>query len=222
MPTTNGAPRSRNLVLHQYEMQFDSHVSGILFLERQTSTSTSRRRSNLSVTSTGPQILSAAKTMDFRTYFAFVLLLQLDSRRVPAQIQKAPATLKILGEHSEHAIIVAVVQSICEVFEGQLLYRKLETDQWSTGKTLSEKKIRDFVKSRDPILFCLPAFPCKSSNLDEVASLSPDGGEFEALTTLYTFANAIRHVCPPGCVVEVVSDGHVFFRLCWDRRCHGQ
>lgn len=52
--------------------------------------------------------------------------------------------------------------------------------------------------------------PCKSSNHDKVASVHPDGAEFEALTNLYKFARAVKNLYPPGCIVEIVSDGHVF------------
>lgn len=38
----------------------------------------------------------------------------------------------------------------------------------------------------------------------------PDGGEFEALANIYQFCSAILNKYPPGCVFEIVSDGHVF------------
>jgi pyoverdine/dityrosine biosynthesis protein Dit1 len=128
----------------------------------------------------------------------------------PSAIRKSPAKIRTLGKHTDEGITAAIVQSICEVFENQLLYRNPEVDQWHIGKALFEKKTRFFVESRAPILFCLPAFPCKSSNQDKVASKRPDGVEFEALITLYRFAEAVRRIYPPGCVIEIVSDGHVF------------
>jgi pyoverdine/dityrosine biosynthesis protein Dit1 len=38
----------------------------------------------------------------------------------------------------------------------------------------------------------------------------PDGAEFEALANIYSFCAAINAVYPPGCVFEIISDGHVF------------
>jgi pyoverdine/dityrosine biosynthesis protein Dit1 len=148
--------------------------------------------------------------MDFRTYFALVLLTQPSSRAVPAPVRKADSFVRTFGLDSEPAIINAIVETVTEVFEHRLLFRNPDIDQWKTGRGLFQEKARYYIENRDAIRFCLPAFPCKSSNHDKVASTQPDGAEFEALTTLYTFANALKSVYPPGCVVEIVSDGHVF------------
>lgn len=72
------------------------------------------------------------------------------------------------------------------------------------------KKLSYYIRSRTKIHFCLPAFPCKSCNPEKVAGLWPDGAEFEALTNIYAFCNEVRNVYPPGCVFEIISDGHVF------------
>lgn len=43
-----------------------------------------------------------------------------------------------------------------------------------------------------------------------MTSIWPDGAEFEALTNIYNFCAAVQEVYPPGCVFEIISDGHVF------------
>jgi pyoverdine/dityrosine biosynthesis protein Dit1 len=149
-------------------------------------------------------------SIDLRTYFALVLLTQPSSRTVPATIRKERIFVKTLGQDSEELITSTIVDRVSEVFEDRILFRNPEFDQWKTGICLFKDKVKYFVQNRDPIRFCLPAFPCKSSNLDKVATTDPDGAEFEALSTIYNFASAVREVYPPGCVVEIVSDGHVF------------
>ena len=148
--------------------------------------------------------------MDFRTYFALMLLTQPSSQTLPGVLRKSATLMKTLGHDSEETIVRAVVDSVTETFEHRLLFRNPDFDQWTKGKTVFKDKVGFFVQNRDILRFCVPAFPCKSSNDDKVASVEPDGAEFEALTTLYKFAIAVNEVYPPGCVVEIVSDGHVF------------
>jgi L-tyrosine isonitrile synthase len=71
-------------------------------------------------------------------------------------------------------------------------------------------RILDFLLSDDPIEFSLPAFPCKSPNLNKVAGTLPDEGERLALATLQRLTNEIEEIYPPGARVTICSDGHVF------------
>jgi pyoverdine/dityrosine biosynthesis protein Dit1 len=71
-------------------------------------------------------------------------------------------------------------------------------------------RILDFLLADEPIEFSLPAFPCKSPNLDKVAGALPDEGERLGLVTLQRLCNEIEDVYPPGARVTICSDGHVF------------
>ena len=57
---------------------------------------------------------------------------------------------------------------------------------------------------------CLPAFPCKSSNLRKVLGVVPDKGEELALRRLHEFVRLVKEIYDPGARVLIVSDGHVF------------
>lgn len=43
-----------------------------------------------------------------------------------------------------------------------------------------------------------------------MASVWPDGAEFEALANIYAFCDEVNRAYPPGCVFDIISDGHVF------------
>ena len=197
----------RDVILHQFEIRYETHISGLLLLESRSVMPIPKRRAS---TTRRSESLSATATMDFRTYFALTILAQPSSQMVPAIVRKSDSLVNTLGHHSETEIVRAVVDSITEAFENGLLFRNPEFDQWRFGKKLFKEKIQFYVKNRDAVRFCLPAFPCKSSNNDKVASVEPDGAEFEALITLHKFAMTVKDIYPPGCVVDIVSDGHVF------------
>jgi L-tyrosine isonitrile synthase len=71
-------------------------------------------------------------------------------------------------------------------------------------------RVLDFLLGDEPVEFALPAFPCKSPNLNKVAGTLPDEGERLALATLQRLCNEIEAIYPPGGRVTICSDGHVF------------
>lgn len=71
-------------------------------------------------------------------------------------------------------------------------------------------RVLDFLLGNEPIELALPAFPCKSPNLDKVAGTLPDEGERIALATLERLCSEIEEIYPPGARVTICSDGHVF------------
>lgn len=85
------------------------------------------------------------------------------------------------------------------------------TDKWNLGGEEFFKSKVDFFTSRGiTIEAVLPAFPCKSSNFNKVATWKPDKGEELALSRLIFFAKQVKKIYPPGIIVYIVSDGHVF------------
>lgn len=109
------------------------------------------------------------------------------------------------GSHPEE-----VASIITSIFEDQLLFDAHDKKGWSTGCAMFTEHI-NFYTSRDlPVEFALPAFPCKTTNQDKVASTLPDGAEYEALANLQAFCDRVQQVYSPGCYINIVSDGHVF------------
>lgn len=61
-----------------------------------------------------------------------------------------------------------------------------------------------------PVLFVLPAFPCKSPNEAKVLGSVPDLAELLALESLDTLIAEVGAVHPPGAELVIASDGRVF------------
>lgn len=99
---------------------------------------------------------------------------------------------------------------IVDIF-ARMIKNTTPNDKWEDeGKEFFTQRV-DFFTSRGlKIEAILPAFPCKSSNPDKVSGDLPDKGEEMALKTLCNFALCVKEVYPPGMVIWVVSDGHVF------------
>jgi pyoverdine/dityrosine biosynthesis protein Dit1 len=61
-----------------------------------------------------------------------------------------------------------------------------------------------------PLLFTLPAFPCKSPNPRKVLGHLPDLGELLSLRFLQRLCTDLTAVYEPGARMLICSDGHVF------------
>lgn len=72
------------------------------------------------------------------------------------------------------------------------------------------RQLADFVRAGDPILFTLPAFPCKSPNPAKVLGHLPDEGERLSLRFLDSLCIRIEQLYAPGARVLICSDGHIF------------
>lgn len=85
-------------------------------------------------------------------------------------------------------------------------------DLWEVeGQYAFMEKLKFFTERMIPIQAILPAFPCKSTNLQKVSGVTPDLGEALALKTLINFCRDIKKHCySPGFKIWIVSDGHVF------------
>ncbi|KAE8381570.1 Pyoverdine/dityrosine biosynthesis protein-domain-containing protein [Aspergillus bertholletiae] len=107
-------------------------------------------------------------------------------------------------------VVDLTVEQIVNLFDKELRY-SVQNDQWeSHGRAYFEAKVRFFVCQNSTLQLCLPAFPCKSSNLEKVMGVLPDRGEEIALRRLHTFTHKIEQIYPPGARVLIISDGHVF------------
>ncbi|GAA5016407.1 isocyanide synthase family protein [Streptomyces siamensis] len=72
------------------------------------------------------------------------------------------------------------------------------------------RRITDFVREGAPVVFTLPAFPCKSPNPAKVLGHLPDMGERLSLTFLDALCRDVERIHPPGARMVICSDGHVF------------
>lgn len=72
------------------------------------------------------------------------------------------------------------------------------------------EQIEQAVRAGAPLLFTLPAFPCKSPNPRKVLGHLPDLGELLSLRFLQRLCTDLAAVYEPGARMLICSDGHVF------------
>jgi pyoverdine/dityrosine biosynthesis protein Dit1 len=143
--------------------------------------------------------------LDFSEYYTLIVLSQ--SGRQPPLQPSEETQAQTCFPHDAHYI----ADQVTSLFDSRLRSVAPDEDKWEMeGREFFLGKIEFFVLRGIPIECCLPAFPCKSSNRDKVASRSPDGAEFEALANLFWFCHEVEQLYKPGCRITVVSDGHVF------------
>lgn len=100
--------------------------------------------------------------------------------------------------------------AIVDLFDNYLRHSGTK-DQWDQGgRDYFEGRVSFFTSRNAKLEFCLPAFPCKSSNPDKVMGTLPDKGEEMALLRLHSFVREIEAIYSPGAKVWIISDGHVF------------
>lgn len=100
--------------------------------------------------------------------------------------------------------------AIVDHFDASLRY-VAKTDMWDKGgRDYFRERVWHYVSRGKRVEFCLPAFPCKSSNQGKVQDTSPDRGEFIALSNLHGFVEGIEKLYEPGAKLWIISDGHVF------------
>jgi hypothetical protein len=103
-----------------------------------------------------------------------------------------------------------LAEEITTLFE-TTLKNTSHDDRWDlTGREYFIDRVYLFIKDNKKIEFCLPAFPCKSSNPDKVAGVVPDAAEYLALEHLNDFVQKVGSIYEPGATLWVISDGHVF------------
>lgn len=103
-----------------------------------------------------------------------------------------------------------ITDAIVSLFDSHLRYRPAH-DKWEDqGREYMRCVIDEFVRRSERVEFCLPAFPCKSSNTDKVGGTMPDRGEQLAMEHLHSFVESIEEIYEPGAKLWIISDGHVF------------
>lgn len=92
------------------------------------------------------------------------------------------------------------------------LKNAIEDDEWVSmkGREYFKERVEYFTNRYKRIECILPAFPCKSTNLNKVHGPIPDKGEELAFANLIKATKDVGKFYPPGLKVWIVSDGHVF------------
>lgn len=109
--------------------------------------------------------------------------------------------------------MLSIEIQIVNILEEKLLSIRSssETDLYEKlGRNELIKQIQQFIQINQPIELLLPAFPCKSPNLNKVSGKLPDAGEIYALEYLNNICREISCLYEPGCHLRIWSDGRVF------------
>jgi len=136
----------------------------------------------------------------FQNFFTSLLLSQM-------QLQWSPETQ---GGHQTLTKDDIYTQNIIQIFDSYLRFAGPKDEWYDGGRDFFEQRVRFYTTRAAKVEFCLPAFPCKSSNPNKVAGTMPDRGEEMALKRLHNFVRKIESVYSPGAKVWIISDGHVF------------
>ena len=99
------------------------------------------------------------------------------------------------------------VESISFILLNQLL---AQTNASFDGLVKLKSQIRNFVSNKSEIKLLLPAFPCKTNNLDKVFSHKPDMGEYLVLRKFVKTIRDIQAIYDPGVTFYIFSDYHTF------------
>ncbi|CCN47814.1 putative Pyoverdine biosynthesis protein PvcA [Vibrio nigripulchritudo MADA3029] len=99
------------------------------------------------------------------------------------------------------------VENISFILLNQLL---AQTDASFQGLVKLKQQIRDYVANDGQIKLLLPAFPCKTNNLDKVLGHKPDMGEYLVLRKFVKAIRDIQAVYKPGVTFYIFSDYHTF------------
>jgi pyoverdine/dityrosine biosynthesis protein Dit1 len=146
------------------------------------------------------QLQHLGETAAFDEFFVQLILCQADLCSGPRCMQ-----LETASDETE-----STTRTLVDLFDRYLRYQG-KGDRWAeSGRPYFTEKVRHFTSRRTPIQFCLPAFPCKSSNRDKVTGRDPDRGEELALERLHGFIEAVEQTYEPGAKLWIISDGHVF------------
>jgi len=131
----------------------------------------------------------------FRNFFLSLLhrKIKLHSTETPQQTD------------DENDISKIQTRQIVDLFDRRLRHIS-PNDQWHLGgREYFESRVYHYISRRLPCEFCLPAFPCKSSNQDKVMGTFPDRGEEMGLLKLHSFAREVEQIYPPGAKMWIIS-----------------
>ncbi|KAG7406663.1 Spore wall maturation protein DIT1 [Fusarium oxysporum f. sp. rapae] len=130
---------------------------------------------------------------------------------VPSEMTVPPAT-DDKTEDSEETKVSEISNRILDVILEYSLHKFDSTEELhSAGRPKFLAVVSRFVRARQKVVMCLPAFPFKSANkVEKVLGTLPDKAEELALARLNSICVTIGQFYEPGAELTVVSDGLVY------------
>ncbi|KAL9561105.1 hypothetical protein ACKAV7_014460 [Fusarium commune] len=130
---------------------------------------------------------------------------------VPSEMAVPPAT-DDKTEDSEETKVSEISNRILDVILEYSLHKFDSTEELhSAGRPKFLAVVSRFVRARQKVVMCLPAFPFKSANkVEKVLGTLPDKAEELALARLNSICVTIGQFYEPGAELTVISDGLVY------------
>ncbi|KAM5369197.1 hypothetical protein ACJA88_010670 [Fusarium oxysporum] len=130
---------------------------------------------------------------------------------VPSEMTGPPAA-DDKTEDSEETKVSETSNRILDVILEYSLHKFDSTEELhSAGRPKFLAVVSRFVKARQKVVMCLPAFPFKSANkVEKVLGTLPDKAEELALARLNSICVTIGQFYEPGAELTVISDGLVY------------
>ncbi|KAK2668513.1 Pyoverdine/dityrosine biosynthesis protein [Fusarium oxysporum f. sp. vasinfectum] len=133
------------------------------------------------------------------------------SSSVPSEMTGPPAA-DDKTEDSEETKVSETSNRILDVILEYSLHKFDSTEELhSAGRPKFLAVVSRFVRARQKVVMCLPAFPFKSANkVEKVLGTLPDKAEELALARLNSICVTIGQFYEPGAELTVISDGLVY------------
>ncbi|KAF5685303.1 ABC transporter [Fusarium denticulatum] len=130
---------------------------------------------------------------------------------VPSEMTGPPATDDKM-EDSEETRVSETSNRILDVILEYSLHKFDSTEELhSAGRPKFLAVVSRFVRARQKVVMCLPAFPFKSANkVEKVLGNLPDKAEELALARLNSICVTIGQFYEPGAELTIISDGLVY------------
>ncbi|KAH7147702.1 Pyoverdine/dityrosine biosynthesis protein-domain-containing protein [Fusarium sp. MPI-SDFR-AT-0072] len=130
---------------------------------------------------------------------------------VPSEMTVPPAT-DDKTEDSEETKVSEISNRILDVILEYSLHKFDSTEELhSAGRPKFLAVVSRFIRARQKVVMCLPAFPFKSANkVEKVLGTLPDKAEELALARLNSICVTIGQFYEPGAELTVISDGLVY------------
>lgn len=130
---------------------------------------------------------------------------------VPPVMTEPPATDERIEGPSETEVSETSNRILDVILEYSLSKFDSTAELHNAGRPKFLAVISRFVRSKQKVVMCLPAFPFKSANkVEKVLGTLPDKAEELALGRLNTMCATIGQFYEPGAELTIISDGLVY------------
>ncbi|KAF4467009.1 ABC1 transport [Fusarium albosuccineum] len=133
------------------------------------------------------------------------------SSSIPTEMTGPPTTDDNMDGPSETKVSDISNRILDVILEYSLNKFDSTAELHNAGRPKFLAVISRFVRVRQKVLMCLPAFPFKSANkVEKVLGALPDKAEELALGRLNAMCATIGHIYEPGAELTIISDGLVY------------